>query len=220
MNILAGQIHFEPYDVDDYLARLGLTREPFVTAANEGLAAFAACTPNHPLTFPGTAQWADTNRSLRDGLVASKWTSKNETNQPLVINEAKTMAISAVSGDSSTGRSDEFPSTRSSKGPRTADAIRANQGSFEFMDDPAPVVASMKVSGRSTWLFLFYRDMQRSELRYELSKPTSMTDDGHVSGWAERIIFPPTPFDENLPNIGEDDGGKSPEIVVELKKRG
>jgi len=220
MNNLAPQIYVEANEVDDCLARLGLTRETFVTAAKEGLAAFAACTANHPVTFPGTAQWADTNRSLRDGLVTSRWTRKNETNQPLVINQAKTMAITAVSGDASTGREDEFPSTRSSKGPRVADAIRANQGRFEFMDDPAPVVASMKVAGRSTWLFLFYRDMQRNELRYELSKPTSMNEDGHVSGWSERIIFPPTTFDENVPRIGEDDGGQSPAIVVEIRKRG
>jgi hypothetical protein len=220
MQNLATVVYFEPDDVDDCLARLGLSRETFVTAAKEGLAAFSACTPNHPATFPGTSQWAETNRSMRDGLVFSKWTRVNEMNQPLVINATKTMAITAVSGDANTGVKDAFPSTRSSKGPRTADAIRANQGRFEFMDDPAPVVASMKVSGRSTWLFLFYRDMQRSELRYELSKPTSMTEDGHVSDWAERIIFPPTSFDENVPNIGEDDGGQSPEIVVEIRKRG
>jgi hypothetical protein len=220
MNNLETQIYAESNEVDDCLARLGLTRDTFVTAAKEGLAAFAACTANHPVTFPGTAQWADTNRSLRDGLVASKWTRRNETNQPLVINQAKTMAITAVSGDASTGCKDEFPSTRSSKGPRVADAIRANQGRFEFMDDPAPVVASMKIPGRSTWLFLFCRDMKQNELRYELSKPASMNEDGHVSGWLERIIFPPTPFDENVPRIGEDDGGQSPEIVVEIRKRG
>jgi hypothetical protein len=219
MQNLATVVYSEPGDVDDCLTRLGLSRETFVTAANEGLAAFSACTPNHPATFPGTSQWAETNRSMRDGLVVSKWTRMNEMNQPLVINATKTMAITAVSGDSSTGVKEEFPCTRSSKGPRTADAIRANQGRFEFMDDPAPVVASMKVPGRSTWLFLFHRDMQRNELRYELSKPTSMTDDGHVSDWSERIIFPPTSFDQNVPKIG-DDGGQSPEIVVEIRKRG
>jgi len=219
MTNLATAVHFESDDIDGCLASLGLTRETFVTAAKEGLAAYLNSTPNHPATFPGTAQWAETNRSLRDGLVVSKWTKRNETNQPLVINAAKTMAITAVSGDSNTGMKDEFPCTRSSKGPRTADAIRANQGRFEFMDDPTPVVASMKVPGRSTWLFLFYRDMQRSELRYELSKPTSMSEDGRVSNWAERIIFPPSPFDENVPMIGEDDRGQSPEIVVEIRKR-
>jgi len=46
-----------------------------------------------------------------------------------------------------------------------------------------------------------------------------MTDDGHVSDWSERIIFPPTSFDQNVPKIG-DDGGQSPEIVVEIRKRG
>ena len=212
------QIHSEPDDVDSSLARLGLTREPFDNAAREGWAAYIHCTPHHPATFPGTSQWAETNRSLRDGLAPFKWSSVNQTNQPLVINASKTMAITAVSGDANTGLKDQFPCTRSSKGVRTADAIRANQGRFEFMD-PAPVIESMKIEGRSTWLFLFYRDTLRGELRYELSKPTSMSDDGHVDDWSERIIFPPVPFDVET-KIGGGDGGQSPEIVVEVRRRG
>ncbi len=213
---------FDSYDVDQRLSELGLGRQFFVTAALQGLSAFTACTPNHPPTYPGTSAWAETVRSLREELFSSGWTRKNEVNLPLVINEAKTIAVTVASGDENTARKDEFPCTRSAKGPRTAEAIRINkqQQKFDFMEDPRPIVASLKVPGRSTWLFLVYRDMQASELRYELSRPISMADDGHVDDWAERILFPPTPFGINTSILNNNDGEQSPEIIIEIKKLG
>jgi hypothetical protein len=214
----ATQLYYELPEIDERLSRMGLTRVPFIDAANQGFTAFAECTPNHPPTSPGFYAWAETNRALRENLFTFKWGRKNETNQPLVLNERKDTAITSCSGDKYTGRRDGFPSTRSARGERTRDFVRLNQIAFEFMDDPAPVVASTKVPGRATWLFLVYRDMERGELRYELSLPRSMDEDGHVDDWAERIIFPSTPFDTTDPRIGEDDGGQSPEITVEIRK--
>jgi hypothetical protein len=216
----ATQVYFEPDEIKDRLSQLGLTREAFISAADQSLAAFLSCTESHPPTFPGTAAWAEANRSLRDNLFALGWTRKNETNQPLVVNSAETMAITSCSGDDHTGRRGEFPSTRSSKGARTKDYIRRNQESFEFMDDPTPIVASTKVAGRATWLFLIFRDMKVGEMRYELSLPTSMGEDGHVDDWAERLIFPATLFDVTELSSDEDDGGQSPEITVEIRKLG
>jgi len=215
------QVHFDPFDVDQRLAEVGLTREPFDIAAAESLAAYRSCTPNHPVTFPATYAWAEGNRSLRDGLTVVDWARKNETNLPLVINASGTMAITVTSGDTDTGIREGFPCTRSPKGPRTVDLVMANQRRFDFMEETASIVESMKVPGRDTWLFLIYRDLVRGELRYELSRPNHMGEDRHVDGWIERIIFPPVPFDTNdLLRIGTDDGGQSPEITVEIKKVG
>ena len=89
------------------------------------------------------------------------------------------------------------------------------------MEEHRVIVESLKVAGRDTWLFLIYRDYVRGELRYELSHPNRMGEDGYVDGWIERIIFPPVQFDTNeLPKIGTDDGGQSPEIIVEIKRIG
>lgn len=215
------RVYFDPFDVDQRLAYFGLTKEPFATAAAENLAAYRSCTPNHPPTAPGFYGWSEANRSLREGLTYDNWTRKNETNLPLVINESGTMAITATSGDADTGITEGFPCTRSPKGPRIADAVRTNQRRFDFMEDRTAIVESMKVAGRDTWLFLIYRDIVRGELRYELSHPNRMGEDGYVEGWIERIVFPPVPFDTNeLPRLGTDDGGQSPEITVEIKKVG
>lgn len=210
----------DAYSVDERLDQLGLTREVFVTAAKEHYSAFASCTPNHPPTYPGIAAWAEGNRSLRDSLTVACWTRKNESNQPLVINENETIAITVSSGDENTGRKDEFPCTRSPKGRRTADAVRVNQQQFEFMEDPSPIVASLKILGRTTWLFLIHRDHGLGELRYELSRPVSMAEDGYVTAWAERIIFPGTPFDADIVRVGKEDNEQSPEISIEIKKIG
>jgi hypothetical protein len=215
------EIHFDPFDVDQRLAEHGLTREPFDRAAAESLSAYRSCTPNHPPTFPGTYAWAEANRCLRDELTSLDWARKNEMNLPLVVNDSGTMAITATSGDADTGIRDGFPCTRSPKGPRTAEAVFANQRLFDFMEETASIVESMKVPGRDTWLFLIYRDLVRGELRYELSRPNHMGEDRHVDGWIERIIFPPVPFDtDDLARLGTDDGGQSPEITVEIKKVG
>src|SRR5437764_7975793 len=100
---MASPLPVGPLSNEQRLAALGLTPEVFDTAAREHLAAYFACSPNHPPTFPATSAWAEGNRSLRDELSKLKWTKKNEKNQPLVINDAETIAITALSGDEHTG---------------------------------------------------------------------------------------------------------------------
>jgi hypothetical protein len=217
------QLHFELNDIDARLSRMGTARELFIKAAKESYAAFAACTINDPPTFPGTAAWSAANRSLRESHFSYGWTRKNETNLPIIVNLDGTLAITAASGDEDTGRKEGSPSTRSPKGVRTRDYVRRNQTSFDFMEALGALGASSETPKRSTWLFLIYRDFGLGEIRFELSLPQSMAVDGHVDGWAERIIFPSEPIDttENInPISGENDGGQSPEITVEIRKLG
>jgi hypothetical protein len=220
----------DPYEVGQRLAEFGLVAEAFIIAANRGLAAWLETTLNDPPTFPGTAAWAATTRALREELIRSQWgTRLNEMNVPLVVNEAKTMAIAVASGDDETGQAGGSPGTRSPKGRATAEAVRENyrqdrQALFGFMIPPE-AIESTRVAGRVTWLFLIHRDMKTRELRYELSRPTSIAEDGYVDGWAERLIFEASPFGGDGVRIkgenGSDgDNGQSPEIIVEIRKLG
>jgi hypothetical protein len=71
------------------------------------------------------------------------------------------------------------------------------------------------------WVLLVYRDREAGEVRCELSSPISMGPEGYVDGWSERIILAATPFGDNVISLTDGDGGpKSPEIDVEIKKRG
>jgi hypothetical protein len=218
------KIYFESPDVHQRLLELGLGVNDFRTAALKGFSAWAECTPNHPPTYAGTAFWAETTRALGEALFYSGWTRKNESNLPLVVNEEKTIAIAVSSGDEQTGSAEYSPTTRSAKGPKTADAVRVNarQLTFDFIEQ-MPVVDSPKIAGRNTWLFLTFRDLACKEIRMELSRPISMAPDGHVDRWAERIILPAQPFGGE-PELGSDwldgDDGQSPHIIVEIRKRG
>ena len=217
----------KPQGDADLLGALGLTFEMFDRAAKEHLAAYFSCTELDPPTFPPTAAWAAGNRSIREQLVP-KWSWKNERNQPLVVNDAETIAITALSGDEKTG-TDETPSTRSPKGPVTAEAVEVNsaQTTFPFMENAAAVMKSAKETGRTLWIFLIHKDFKKRELRSELSRPLDMSEDGYIDKWGNRIIFPAIPFDSSdgftcdpdNPNSGNDDGGQSPEITVQIRKR-
>jgi hypothetical protein len=139
---------------------------------------------------------------------------------PVVVNSGGTVAISAATGNENTGNKDEDPLTSSSKGPRTADAILANRRQLVFPEILEPI-QSLKMPGRETWLLLIYRDITARRLRSELSRPISMDTDGRVDGWAERIILDLKELDE-IPEIllGGSNGPQSPEITVEIRRRG
>jgi len=211
-------ISFEPWDTNRRLGELGLTEAALIRAAQRGLAAWSACTENHPPVFGGLSAWGETVCALREELVSLGWERLNEANLPLVVNPDRKIAITVATGDEQTGRKDGLqPCTMSAKGPRTIAAIAANNQQILLFPEmlPQTVIAS---NGRITWLLLIHRDTQARELRCELSRPMSMAPEGHVDGWAERIILRSTPFDE-LPAVGVDDAPQTPEIDIDIKRR-
>jgi hypothetical protein len=131
------------------------------------------------------------------------------------------MAICVNTGDEDTGRKNGAPCTSSAKGPRTRSAVLENLGQEVLFVDALPSSESVSASGRAMWILLFYRDKKTREVRCELSCPINISTEGYVDGWKERIILTPTPFDEDVLNlIGDGEGPQSPEINVEIKKRG
>jgi hypothetical protein len=64
-----------------------------------------------------------------------------------------------------------------------------------------------------TWVLLFFVD--EHEFRVELSLPDGIRD-GQISSWAERIILPPFPRDQDTWNLGHDD---EDHVVVEVVRR-
>lgn len=201
------------------LAELGLEEEPILEIVRRGYVAFASCTPNDPPLYPGFSAWATMVRGLREYLLPV-WDRSDENNYSLVINEAGTTAIAVATGDDGTGRVDVTPTTKSSKGPSTADAVTMNQLQLDLPFEFPPVQASARptLAGnqRMTWILLVHR--AKTEVRCELSLPSSMGIDGRVDRWTERII---------LKSISTDPEGVSvtppqldaPDIVVDVKRR-
>lgn len=173
----------EPWDVKQRLSELGLEESVLQYSVQRGYTAWASCTRNHPPAFGGISAWGESVCALREQLLPLGWVRLNEENLPLVVSEKGDIAISVSTADEDTGRKDGNPCTRSAKGPKTAGVVIANQ-ELLFPEMAIP----LDVKGRSTWLLLIHRDKAAREVRCELSKPISMTTEGKIDGWAERII--------------------------------
>lgn len=207
-------------EVQTRLAELGIDPEALAQVIKRGYVAFTLCTVNDPPLFPGFAAWAQTVRALREYLVPQGWRRCDENNYSLVINPTEDMAIAVATGDECTGRVDAVPTTRSSKGPSTVEAVVANQAQLTFaFDEPESLVADESdepVSERMTWLLLVHRG--EGEVRSELSLPLSIGTDGRIESWQERIILgsmptDPTEIDITPPNP------VMPDIEVDVKRR-
>jgi hypothetical protein len=217
-------LHERPADKHRRLAELGLSEEILIQAVQRGFAEWAGCTLNHPPAFPGLMAWGETVRAIRELLTPLGWERSNEGNLPFTINQGGTIAIAVATGDDCTGNSDETPCTKSSKGPRTAGAVEANRRQLKLFPvevQPQDLAKIKGNGGRMTWLLLLHRDENRRELRCELSRPTSMSENERVDGWIERIILRSTAFDgESTAVVPETNLLTAPVIDVPVKRRG
>jgi hypothetical protein len=214
-------VHTEPWNVNKRLGELGLDEERLTSSAERGLAAFFSCTKNHPPAIPGIWAWGETICALGDNYRPLDWERIDEANWPLVVNKDRTVAISVATGNEDTGiDGDRDPLTTSAKGPRTIGAIAVNRRQLNLFGEGLPPVEVISAPGRETWLLLVHRDVERREMRCELSRPVSLDPKGRINVWAERIILKPRSFDGVEGRLlGGDNGPQSPEINVEIKRR-
>src|ERR1700719_33316 len=175
-----------PEDSRDRLVELGLDALIFAQAIQRGQAIAAGYTPNHPAICRGISQWGEIVAAVREQLVPRGWTRIDEDNLPLTVNPTRTIALSVSTGDENTGVEDANPSTRSTKGPRTADAVIVNALQLNLFGNVPLKPEELKESnGVMTWILLFHRDVTAQETRFELSRPVKMDSDGHVEVWVE-----------------------------------
>lgn len=208
-----------PLDKHARLAELGLTETLLLRAIGQGLMAWANCTENDPPTFPGTAAWAATVRTLRDELALDGW-RRIEEGVSLVANEAGDIAILVTIGDSGTGHSTKSVSTKRSRGPKTSQQVLINRGQLRLFPGDDLVAALDLSNGRQVWMLLYRRDFVAREVRCELSLPISMGDDARPDEWQERIVLSSIPFDDDTVFPVVDDNPLGPDIDVPVEKRG
>jgi hypothetical protein len=205
-------------DSQTRLAELGVEEEPLIEVVRRGYVAFASCTPNDPPLAPGFLSWSTMVRALREYLLP-EWERSDENNYSLVINPSGTVAIAVATGDDGTGRVDGTPTTKSSKGPSTADAVTSNQLQLElFPPVEVPARSVVAENHRIAWILLVHR--AKGEVRCELSLPSSMGTDGRVDRWEERIILKSVPTDPAaLDDVVPPHLPVLPDISVDVKRR-
>lgn len=217
---MAETIRIEALDVLNRLDELGLEQEAMADVARRGYFAFISCTANDPPFYPGFTAWAQMVRALREYLLPKGWERSDENNYSLVINPIGTIAIAVATGDDRTGRPDADPTTKSSKGPSTIEAVTANQLQlsfpYEFPPMPAPARTTDPENKRMTWILLVYRAI--NEVRCEISLPLSMGSDGRIEIWQERIILGSIPIDPEFLEVTPPTPSL-PDINVAVKRR-
>lgn len=213
----------EDHDAESRLAALGLTVEDLVSALKAGDAEARAWTEAAPPNMSGMARWGRTNEALRIGLAkkSKAWTYRNPRNLPLTINEPVGVAIVATSGDGGTGDPKWSPCTRYAKGVAVTKAVEQNEQLALFSDVDVEVgkalgaVAATSNSLR-TWVYL-YR-VTPEGIFSELSLPETITDDGFIDKWRERIIVPVHPF-EDIVRASESRPDDRGDVTVTVERR-
>jgi hypothetical protein len=206
----------EPIERRNRLAELGLDEEDLQQCVFRGQSAYADCTPNHPPIFKGMCAWGETTCAVREYLLPKGWRRLDDGNLPTTVNKNGTITIMVSTGDEDTGRIEGNPSTKSSKGPRTAEAIASNLVDTLFGD--IRKIANQP-DDRATFMLLFHRDEISDEVRSELSSPLKINeDDGRIDEWKERIILGAIPFSGGTRSL-TDSGPQTPPVDVEIKRR-
>lgn len=216
------KVFAEADEVVDRLAELGLTQAGLLEVVQRGHTARLGCTPNHPPLTPGILAWAETVCGLRELLRPEGWTRCDDGNWPLTINPKGDLALSVATGNEATGRANSSPSTKSSKGPRTEEAVVTNALQLNLFEQAQDIPDSLgQGADRTTWFLLVHFDHFERELRSELARPITMSREKKVDGWAERIILPAIQLDGDVISIAGSGGPDSgSEIDVEVRRRG
>lgn len=213
----ARSLYVDVFDVEQRLTSLGLNQSVLLDAVRAGFLARSQCTELDPPMYPGQTMWAVTLRRLRQGTALLGWTPSNDRQYSVALSPDEATAITVATGDINTGRPGSDPSTMSPKGPRTVEAVAANQLCLDLrlpgVNDPSPAPAD-NPKLRETWLLLIHLD--RGEVRAELSLPSSLDADDRVTGWRERILLPAIDFDPDQIELPVDD---SPDINIDVRRR-
>jgi len=195
----------------DRLADLGLSTDLIERVVRQADAEVSMCTELDPPILAGLTRWAKTSRFLREELIPLGWTYDNPRNLARTIHPDGEFAIVAATGDGLTGLADVLPGTRYRKGDATTAAVQANeQLAFDFGDF---VTGTADPGAIRTWVLLFHAD--EDEFRVELSLPDRI-EDGRITRWAERIILPPFPRDQDTLTMEDD---QHDHVVVEVVRR-
>lgn len=212
--MLQNILHDAPEEIASRLEQLGVTEVALREAIYQGHLQRTRLTLNHPRTFPGLVMWGEVVAALRDQLRPMEWIRQDVGSFPVTVNESLNLAIAVASGDEGTGNPYAHPSNRSKKGRNTVEAIEANQQMVlfeEFMQE-----VKVAVEGNQTWILMHHTDTAKSEIRFELSLPADIGNDGKITTWSERILLGSISFDDDLVEILQPGG---PDIDIEIRRK-
>lgn len=207
-------LYAAPEDIASRLDQLGVTEAALREAVYQGHLQRTRLTLNHPRTYPGLVMWGEIVAALRDQLRPLEWIRQDVGSFPVTVNESLSLAIAVASGDEATGNPYAHPSNRSKKGRNTVEAIDANRQMAlfeEFMQE-----IKENTDGNQTWILMHHTDTSKREIRFELSLPAEIGNDGKITSWSERILLESIYFEDDLVDILQPGG---PDIDIEIRRK-
>lgn len=203
----------DAYDVLN--SEFGISAQDVNDVVKQIYSGFNAVTTLHPKGFSGTNAWAQGTRAMRELFIPLGWLPDDPSGQPRVANRSRKMAITVSSGDAYTGDPFHNPQTRNDKGAQTSNSVAFNsrQGRLFEVVTQADRNAAAVTDGFALWIFLYHIDLDNQEVRFELSKPSEMSDANKVVDWSARMIFPALNLRLNADDTGDDD---APDIDIEV----
>lgn len=196
------------------LMQMGMNEAALREAVYQGHLQRTRLTLNHPSIYHGLNMWGEIVAALREQLRSDGWVRHEVGSFALTVHEELKLAVTVASGDEGTGIPSAHPSNRSRKGRNTVEAIEANRQLELF--ERLPPEDQQEGEGKQTWVLMHHTDLGRSEIRLEMSRPSSIGKDGKITGWAERIILGSIPFDDELVEIYPPSG---PDIEVDVRRK-
>lgn len=205
------------------LSALGVTEELLRTAVLKGSSERGEIDNLHPDTTPGYVEWSWIMQSVRSQLMKQKWTKSKWRNVHRVVSPNENFAIFVMRGNAGTGLRGADPCSARPKKSDYQRIVMHNGGwrpdadQFALFGDhellPEESVENLGVD-MDHWCLLFHSS--ETEIRYELSFPTSLDTRNFIRGWRERIILNPIQL---VHDVKVDPRNMSNEIQFDLRKK-
>ena len=172
----------------------------------------SASTPHHPANYAGMRMWAETLYALADQASPYGWRCESFKGVDMVTNHETGIAILVTAGDGATGEPHYSPDALYER-PEMVRAIVS--GALDTMWD-AERGRALKWQA---WMLLHNRHAAAEGIiPAELSLPATITKDGHVLSWTERLLISadrPLDGDRQL----EATSPRTPAPVVQVRRR-
>lgn len=197
----------------DNLESVGIKEKELREIGEKILTAYRQATPHDALAAPGEFAYLEGVRSFRNLLCPRGWKKESDNNLELTVSPEKGISIVVSSGNKYTGNGKIFPSTKNKKGRQTEKIVYSN---IEQLSIPGFKKREKEVAYCSTWIYLYYIDNKKSEMRMELSLPIQLDKNSKITIWEKRIILQPILFDQApvVPSLES-----APESEIKIRKR-
>ncbi|TDB48258.1 hypothetical protein [Photorhabdus khanii] len=185
----------------DKLEQFGLNDDNFIYALSKAIYESKRSSPLHPRNDSMLRAWSETVASFRESVIMndSGWSYVLTDGLELTINSTLGLSVVVSSGDKDTGLADGSPRTKNAKGNATKNIVNNNQTLELFSsNEVTPITDTVSpVDSTKTYVFLYFFDLDKQEVRCELSLPDGMSNyfsQNKIDSWAERIILPSVSF--------------------------